>query len=305
MFKNLQAKWKVNGWQMALILITFAIGGSLTGLTGRKLLALTGMVHSVPYYILHVVVMTLLWPFAVLLVSVPMGQYPFFIKYIRRMLGRLAGKSHAKVVEEQLAEGQLAVGSIKLPVIKIAIFASGAGSNAQKIIEHFRTDDSVEVALIVCNKPGAGVLSIAANEGIATILIDKEPFFRGNAYVPELQSAGIGFIVLAGFLWKIPLALIKAYPNKIVNIHPALLPNYGGKGMYGHFVHEAVIANGDAESGITIHYVDEHYDHGSTIFKATCPVFGGDTAATLASRIHKLEHEHYPRVIGECLKKLQ
>jgi formyltetrahydrofolate-dependent phosphoribosylglycinamide formyltransferase len=305
MFNKLQAKWKVKGWELALIITTFAIGGSLTGFTGRKLLGLTGMEHTILYYILYVVVMTLLWPFAVLLVSIPLGQYPFFIQYIKRMLGRLAGKSHSKVMAEQLAVGQLAVGNIELQVTRIAIFASGAGSNAQKIIDHFKNNDSVEIVLIVSNKPGAGVLSIAANEGIATILIDKESFFRGGAYVNELKQAGVQFIVLAGFLWKIPLALIKAYPNKIVNIHPALLPKYGGKGMYGHFVHETVIANGDAESGITIHYVDEQYDHGSTIFQATCPVLADDTADTLASRIHKLEHEHYPKVIADCLKKLQ
>ncbi len=301
MFSKLRAKWKVKGWELALILTTFAIGGSLTGFIGRKLLWLIGMEHTVLYYVLYVVVMTLLWPFAVLLVSIPFGQYPFFIKYIKRILGRVAGKSHAKVVAEQ--EEQLAVGSIKLPVTKIAIFASGAGSNAQKIIDYFRTDSSVEIALIVCNKPGAGVLSLAANEGITTLLLDKETFFRDHAYVNELQTAGIGFIVLAGFLWKVPLALIKAYPNNMVNIHPALLPKYGGKGMYGHFVHEMVIANGDSESGITIHNVDEQYDHGSTIFQATCPVLAGDTADTLANRIHKLEHKHYPKVIAECLKK--
>ncbi len=307
MFKNLQAKWKVNGWQLALILITFAAGGSLTGLTGRKLLALTGMEHDIPYYILYVVVMTLLWPFAVLLVSVPLGQYPFFIKYIKRMLGRFAGKSHATVLEEQeekLAVEELAVGSIELPVTKIAIFASGAGSNAQTIIDHFRTDNSVEIALIACNKPGAGVLSIAEKECIATIIIDKESFFRGNAYVAELQSVGIGFIVLAGFLWKIPAALIKAYPNKIVNIHPALLPKYGGKGMYGHFVHEAVKAANDTESGPTIHFVNEAYDDGNVIFQAKCPIAPQDSAEDIARKVLALEHRYYPTVIKNVLMSL-
>jgi phosphoribosylglycinamide formyltransferase 1 len=200
-------------------------------------------------------------------------------------------------------------------VKKIAVFASGTGSNAAKIIEQFNTSPSqppspkeregqnpqAEVALVVCNKPGAGVLKIAEQNNIASLLIDKEKFFRGNGYVDELKEAGIDFIVLAGFLWKIPSSLIKAYPKKIINIHPALLPAYGGKGMYGHFVHEAVIANKEKESGITIHYVDELYDHGDIIFQASCPVMENDTADSLAKRIHQLEHEYYPKVVKELL----
>ena len=185
---------------------------------------------------------------------------------------------------------------------KIAVFASGAGSNAQKIIDHFRDSNRVSVALIACNKPGAGVISIAEKENIPVLLIEKEPFFRGNAYADELKAAGIEFLVLAGFLWKIPDALIRAFPQRIVNIHPALLPKYGGKGMYGQHVHQAVIANRETASGISIHYVDEHYDHGDLIFQATCPVLPNDTPETLAQRVHQLEHAHYPRVIGELLQ---
>lgn len=184
---------------------------------------------------------------------------------------------------------------------KIAIFASGAGSNAQKIIDHFHTSSVAEIALIVSNKPEAGVLKIAARENIPTLIIEKEKFFHGNGYVDELQQQSIDFIVLAGFLWKIPLSLIKAYPGKIVNIHPALLPAYGGKGMYGNFVHQAVITNKEKESGISIHYVDEHYDHGDLIFQARCPVYENDTAESLAQRIHGLEHAHYPRVLEKLL----
>lgn len=184
---------------------------------------------------------------------------------------------------------------------RIAIFASGAGSNAKKIIEYFANHAAIQVALVVCNKPGAGVLDIAAGHGVPTLLIEKEQFFRGNGYVDELKRANIDFIILAGFLWKIPTALIQAFPNKIINIHPALLPKYGGKGMYGQFVHEAVLAAGESESGITIHIVDELYDHGQTIFYASCPVLPGDTAATLAQRIHALEHQHYPEVIEQFI----
>ncbi|HLP36910.1 phosphoribosylglycinamide formyltransferase [Lacibacter sp.] len=183
----------------------------------------------------------------------------------------------------------------------IAIFASGAGSNARKIIEHFSQHPKVRVELIVCNKPHAGVLNIADEHGIPTLLLDKEQFFRGNAYVDEFKVDDIEFIVLAGFLWKIPDALIHAYPGKIVNIHPALLPKYGGKGMYGNHVHEAVIANKETESGITIHLVDEVYDHGKIIFQAKCEVKEDDTPDTLAARIHELEHKHYAKVIEQLV----
>lgn len=184
---------------------------------------------------------------------------------------------------------------------QVAIFASGAGSNAQKIIDYFRGSSSVHIALIVCNKPEAGVLDIARKEGIPVLLIEKERFFRGDAYLPEFKKAGITFIILAGFLWKVPSALIQAFPDQIINIHPALLPLYGGKGMYGHHVHAAVIAAGDKESGITIHYVNERYDEGATIFQARCPVQPGDTPDALAQRIHALEHAHYPKVIESLL----
>lgn len=183
----------------------------------------------------------------------------------------------------------------------IAIFASGAGTNAKKIIEHFSNSNSIEVALIVCNKPTAGVLNIAAAHNIPTLLIEKERFFRGNHYIDELKNLQIDFIILAGFLWKLPPELIKAYQNKIINIHPALLPKYGGKGMYGQFVHEAVIKAEEKESGITIHFVDELYDHGKHILQVTCPVLPNDTPEILAQRIHQLEYEYYPKVIEEVI----
>lgn len=186
----------------------------------------------------------------------------------------------------------------------LIILASGAGSNAQAIIDFFRDDPSVKIALIACNKPGAGVLQIAAKEGIPTLLIEKEPFFRGHAYIKELSALQPSLIVLAGFLWKLPSALINAFPGRIINIHPALLPKYGGKGMYGHFVHEAVKAAGDTQTGITIHEVDERYDHGSHIFQALTPVSPDDTPATIAKKVQQLEHQHYPRVIRNLLNQL-
>ena len=185
---------------------------------------------------------------------------------------------------------------------RIAIFASGAGSNAKKIIEYFAGSNIVEVAVIVCNKEGAGVLNIATAFSIPFIIIERERFFRGDHYIHELKREKINFIILAGFLWKIPSELIRAYPHKIINIHPALLPKYGGKGMYGQFVHEAVIRGEETESGITIHFVDELYDHGKHILQVKCPVLPGDTPEILAQRIHQLEYEFFPKVIEEVIK---
>jgi phosphoribosylglycinamide formyltransferase-1 len=190
------------------------------------------------------------------------------------------------------------------PETNISIFASGAGSNAQKIIDYFRNHQSIKLSLIVCNNPEAGVLKIAVKEDIPSIIIEKEKFFLGNHYIDELKQNKIGFIVLAGFLWKLPAGLIQAFPNRIINIHPALLPNHGGKGMYGDKVHAAVIAAGEKESGITIHYVDELYDNGDIIFQAKCDVLPGDTPGTLAQRIHSLEHQYYPKCIEEVVGRL-
>jgi phosphoribosylglycinamide formyltransferase 1 len=187
----------------------------------------------------------------------------------------------------------------------IAVFASGAGTNAQKIIDHFRNSSLAKVALIVCNKKKAGVLQIAENENIPSLIIDKEKFVSGDSYLDALLERKIDFVVLAGFLWKIPSQLLRAYPRRIVNIHPALLPKFGGHGMYGSRVHEAVLAGKEAESGITIHYVDEHYDNGDIILQIKCPVLENDTPESLANRIHALEHANYPLVIEELVKKLR
>lgn len=286
MFNKLRQKWKVNGWQLLAILTTFTLGGSLTGWLGRRVLGFLPDIHPIAWSILYIIVVTLIWPLMVILVSIPLGQFPFFRSYLARILKRIMQKP---------------VNPSPSPV-SIAIFASGTGSNAQQIIQHFAGNPQVRVALIVSNKPNAGVLDKARAASIPTLIIEKEKFFRGDAYLPELAAAGIDFIVLAGFLWKVPADLIKAYPSRIVNIHPALLPKYGGKGMYGHFVHEAVIAAGEKESGITIHYVDEQYDHGGTIFQATCEVKPDDTPDSLAERIHQLEHQHFPTVIESVLQ---
>lgn len=184
---------------------------------------------------------------------------------------------------------------------QIAIFASGTGTNSRRIIDHFRHHPDIRVGLIVCNRPGAGVLDIAAKEQIPSLMLDREEFFRGNAYVDELRERNIDFLVLAGFLWKIPAPLVAAFRGRIINIHPALLPGYGGKGMYGNHVHEAVIAAGDLQSGITIHYVDELYDHGQVIFQAVCAVEPDDTAETLAQKVHQLEYAHFSGIIESVI----
>jgi phosphoribosylglycinamide formyltransferase-1 len=193
---------------------------------------------------------------------------------------------------------------ISNPINHIALFASGNGSNAKKIIEYFTGNEHIIVKLVVCNKTGAGVIKIAHDYDIPVLMIEKERFFRGDSYLNELQAYNIKFIVLAGFLWKIPEAIIRQYRNRIINIHPALLPKYGGKGMYGSHVHRAVIDAHDTESGITIHYVDEQYDHGDVIFQAKCPVLSTDDADSLAEKIHRLEHENFPRIIEECVNGL-
>lgn len=186
----------------------------------------------------------------------------------------------------------------------IAIFASGSGTNAENIIKYFSNKNSARVRLVLSNKPDAMVLRRAERLGIDSCFFDYNDLYVSSKVLSSLKNHDIDFIVLAGFLWLIPSEIINNYECRIVNIHPALLPLYGGKGMYGDSVHKAVIAKGEKESGITIHYVNEQYDSGSMIFQARCPVFPGDTHETLASRIHKLEYEHYPRVIENLVKEL-
>ncbi|MEN9415365.1 MAG: hypothetical protein RLZ62_1669 [Bacteroidota bacterium] len=183
----------------------------------------------------------------------------------------------------------------------IAIFASGSGSNARRIMEHFRNSDVGRVVLVVCNRKNAGVISIAAEFGIPVQMIDRNMFYESEELLDILQRYNTDFIALAGFLWLIPAYMVKSYPGRIVNIHPALLPKYGGHGMYGHHVHEAVKEAGERESGPTIHYVNEHYDEGDIIFQASCLLDPDDSPDDIARKVLALEHEHYPRVIESLL----
>ena len=185
-----------------------------------------------------------------------------------------------------------------LKMRNIAIFASGSGSNAEQIIRYFnKSAKSARVALLLSNNHEAYALERAGRLGVETLVFSREDFYATDSVKNALAAKKIDFIVLAGFLWLIPLDIISAYPNRMVNIHPALLPKFGGKGMYGERVHRAVLAAGEKESGITIHYVSAEYDRGDIIFQASCPVLPTDTAATLAERVHKLEHEHFARVV--------
>jgi phosphoribosylglycinamide formyltransferase 1 len=184
---------------------------------------------------------------------------------------------------------------------KIALFASGSGTNAQRICEYFRTHPLITPALILSNKTDAFVLERARILGIPSVTFTRKEFYESDQIPTLLKNQEIDFIVLAGFLWLIPENILHLYNGKILNIHPALLPKYGGKGMYGMRVHEAVIQSGDTESGITIHYVNNHYDEGAIIFQAKCKVDPGDTPESLAQKIHQLEYTHFPKVIEEVI----
>ncbi|MFN5788028.1 MAG: phosphoribosylglycinamide formyltransferase [Bacteroidota bacterium] len=186
----------------------------------------------------------------------------------------------------------------------IAILASGAGSNAQKILEHFSDRMDIAVRLIVSNKQEAGVLNIAKVAFIDTFVVTRDSFYSSTDLLVELNKRNIDFIVLAGFLWLIPPYLIQHYPDRIINIHPALLPKYGGKGMYGHFVHEAVHLAKDNHSGITIHYVNEKYDEGSIVFQERCEILPSDQPEDIAKKVQVLEHLYYPTVIDQLVSSL-
>jgi phosphoribosylglycinamide formyltransferase 1 len=187
---------------------------------------------------------------------------------------------------------------------RIAILASGSGSNAQRLIETFRDHDQAAVVLVACDQPKAGVLQRAWDLGIPSRLFSGQEL-RDGSLLRDLQALRVDVVVLAGFLRLIPLEMVRAYAGRMLNIHPALLPKYGGKGMYGAHVHAAVIAAGDRTSGITIHLVNEHYDEGEHLLQVECPVLPEDTPETLAERIHALEHAHFPRVVEELVQRLR
>ena len=296
MFRKFKEKWQVGSFRLLFILATFAIGGSLCGYMGRKLLILLHIHTGIFRLGLYVIMVTLLWPMAVILVSIPFGQFSFFRNYLMRVFARAGIGKHDK--QEPL---------------NIAIFASGAGSNAEKIIKNLTAESFKEKKqvyrqlniFIFTDNSHSGVLKVAADNNIFASVIDvknKAAEQLSETYFSFLRKHQIHFIVLAGYLKKIPAEIIKAYPEKILNIHPALLPAYGGKGMYGNRVHEAIINAGEKESGITIHYADEIYDNGKIIYQAKCSVEPNETPDTLAAKIHDLEHHYYPNIVREIIQ---
>ena len=287
MFKKLQQKWGVNGLNMALIITTFALGGSACARIAGQLLKLASLEKNTIWWVIYILLVTILWPICVIIISYPLGQFKFFKNYLFRIWSKMSGKTIKKNNKK----------------IKIAIFASGKGSNTDNIISYFKSNQVANVTLIVSDNATAGVLEIAKKNSISVMVLSKEDRLNYTSCVENLLKNEIDFIVLAGYLKKIPATLISQFPNKIINIHPALLPKYGGKGMYGDNVHQAVIENNEKESGITIHFVDEIYDHGKIIFQEKCEIEFGETVETLAKKIHSLESKHFSRVIGEVIQK--
>lgn len=186
---------------------------------------------------------------------------------------------------------------------RIAVFASGSGTNAEEIFKFFKGHPLIEVVLLMSNNPRAFALQRAKDHGIKSFVFNRQGFEEGTPVKRQLGEAGVSHIVLAGFLWLIPPYLLRSYPDRIINIHPALLPKYGGKGMYGSKVHEAVKAARDRETGITIHLVNDRYDDGKILFQEKCDISEDHTPEEIADCVHKLEHEHYPRVIEEWILK--
>jgi len=185
---------------------------------------------------------------------------------------------------------------------KIVIFASGSGTNAENIIKHFQNTTNIKVVAVLSNRRSAGVLKRAHDLNVKALLFDKEALYHTNDVLNILKDIKPDLIVLAGFLWLFPSNIIQEFPDRIINIHPALLPKYGGKGMYGSRVHESIITNREKESGITIHYVNEKYDEGNTIFQAKTKIEPDDTPESLADKIHQLEYQHFPKVIQQLLE---
>ena len=184
---------------------------------------------------------------------------------------------------------------------RIVIFASGSGTNAENLIRYFQAGKKATVVQVLSNNPQAQVLERAKNLKVSAIAFNRIAFSQTNDVLNILKASEPDLIILAGFLWKMPEIILEAFPKKIINIHPALLPKYGGKGMYGKFVHEAVVANKENQTGITIHYINENYDEGAIIFQASCNILSNDKADDVAAKIHELEMEHFPKVVEKLL----
>lgn len=288
MFKRLKKHWGADNKKLFLILLTFTITGSLTAWLSNKIpIWLLMEKFSWAWWLSKIAVFIFGYQVLILIIGYCLGQFPFFWNYEKKILRAFGFLRRSKKTENA-------------DMKNICLFASGAGSNAEKIIDYFRGHSSICVVLIVCNNPKAGVISIANRQNIPLLMIEKS-IFNKTGYVGQLSAYHIDLIVLAGFLLKIPEILLKAYPGKIINLHPALLPAYGGAGMYGPAVHKAILADGKKESGITIHFVDEVYDHGEIILQEKCFIDENDSVESLTGKIRLLEHENFAPTIEKLL----
>lgn len=288
MFNRLKARWKVNSWSLLLILTTFALGGSTCARLAKWLLPTDHSFSPVAWWLLYLVLVTLLWPVCVLVYSIPLGQFRFFRNYLQRISARMFGKRNLP--------------SDSIP--RLAAFASGTGTNVEKLIESEHNNTAFTLALVVTNKSSAPVVKLAENHKIPVLVLEKKDLENPDRLLQVLSEQKIDAIVLAGYLKKIHLELIDAYPDRIFNIHPSLLPKYGGKGMYGKLVHEAVIKASEALSGITIHLVNEEYDQGRILFQEEIALSANETPESLSKKIQQLEHKNYAAEITNHLKSL-
>jgi formyltetrahydrofolate-dependent phosphoribosylglycinamide formyltransferase len=286
MFDRLKARWKVNSWSLFLILSTFALGGSTCARVAKWLLHSDHALNPVLWWTLYLVLVTLLWPVCVLAYSIPLGQFRFFRNYLKRIASRIIGKKNSH--------------NDSIP--RIAAFASGTGSNVENLICSPLNKTAFDLTMVVTNKPGAPVVQLANKHHIPVFVLEKQELDNPSNLLQQLKQHQIDAIILAGYLKKITPELIKAFPNKILNIHPSLLPKYGGKDMYGSHVHNTIIEAGETFSGITIHLVNEEYDQGQILFQEKLAIAADETPDSLAKKIQLLEHQHYPNVIANYLK---
>ncbi|MBS1736878.1 MAG: phosphoribosylglycinamide formyltransferase [Bacteroidetes bacterium] len=292
MFNRLKKHWKADNKKLLLILLTFTFTGSITAwLSNRIPIWLLLEKFSWVWWLSKIGVFVLGYQVLILIIGFCLGQFSFFWNYEKKILKTFG------LIKNSLPNENLSVRNI-------CLFASGAGSNVEKIIEYFKGNPYINIVLIVCNNPNAGVISIATRENIPCLLIQKSILSK-TGYVESLAAYKIDLIVLAGFLLKVPDILIEKYKGKIINLHPALLPEYGGAGMYGAAVHKAVLADNRKESGITIHHVDNEYDHGAIIFQKKCEVNETETIESLTGKIRALEHQNFAPIIESILLKAQ
>jgi len=281
---KLKQKWGVGNNQLFLILLNFSLTGTSTAWLSRMVTEWLLIKHySLAWWLIKFVILFAGYQILILFFGFLLGQFHFFWEYEKRILKKLGFLKKTK------------------QVLNVAVFASGSGSNFEKILSYFSKHPSINITLLVCNRSNAGVIQMAKNNNIKVLIIRNEEIDNSDT-LEKLQHEKINYLVLAGFLRKIPVNIIKAFPRRIINIHPALLPKFGGKGMYGSYVHDAVLKAGEKESGITIHFVDEQYDSGDIIFQTTCPISNVDTAESIAKKIQHLEHKYFATEIEKLIK---